>query len=337
MKLNGIVGTGTGKMGNAVFSTVAGKQVVRQYQPVVANPSTTAQVDQRARLKLASQLAAALAPVIAIPRDGLKSSRNLFIKKNFDAITANGGTAQVSYENLQLTAGNIGLPGINITRSEEAGVGIALRESAGASLSRVVYSLYKKSSEQQLQFIASTVVTAAGDAGTFPATFSNVEGELVAYAYGMIDLNGKATAKYGDYNVQTGLDVARLVLTRNITTADYQLTKTRGNTLFSGDSESIAPDDGNVMLYVTSSPAGVNITSSVALTGGRAQVPIGTSVTLTAPVGYNNDEYQFEEWVNNSTNQRLSGSNEYTFVINENTDIQARYQFIGDGPSGGGE
>ena len=51
MKLVGILGSGSGKLGSSVFSTVAGETVVRQYQPTVANPNTEAQVNQRARMK----------------------------------------------------------------------------------------------------------------------------------------------------------------------------------------------------------------------------------------------------------------------------------------------
>lgn len=337
MKLNGFVGTGTGKLGSSVFSTVAGKQVVRQYQPVVANPSTAAQTNQRARLKLASQLAAALAPIIAIPRDGLKSSRNLFIKKNMDAITANGGTAQVTYENLQLTNGNVGLPAINIVRDAASGVTISLAESAGASVSRVVYCLYKKTSEQQLQFVSSKVCEVAGDDNTFPQVFDYLAGELVAFAYGMKDLSGKATAKYGDYSAQNGVDVAQLILSREINSSDFQLTQTRGNTLFAGENETVAPEEGKAIVYVSSSPAGANITSSVALTNGRAKVNVGSQITLEAPGDLYDGAYSFQGWYNNSTGQRITDEAEHTFTITENLDVQARYQIEAAGPSTGGE
>ena len=54
MKLNGIVGKGTGKLGASVFAISGGEQIVRQYNPVVSNPNTDAQVAQRAKLKLMS-------------------------------------------------------------------------------------------------------------------------------------------------------------------------------------------------------------------------------------------------------------------------------------------
>lgn len=59
-KFVGLVGTGSGRAGNFVFSKLDGVTIVRAYQPHVANPNTLAQIEQRAKLKLASQYAAAL-------------------------------------------------------------------------------------------------------------------------------------------------------------------------------------------------------------------------------------------------------------------------------------
>lgn len=57
MKLNGLIGTGSGKLGSSVFAVRAGQQIVRQYQPIVLNPKTEGQVLQRARFKAAVQSA----------------------------------------------------------------------------------------------------------------------------------------------------------------------------------------------------------------------------------------------------------------------------------------
>ena len=83
MKLNGFVGKGTGKLGSSVFAVSGGEQIVRQYNPNVSNPNTDAQVAQRAKFKLMSQLAAVLAPGLAFKKDSLVSPRNKFIKKRY--------------------------------------------------------------------------------------------------------------------------------------------------------------------------------------------------------------------------------------------------------------
>lgn len=297
MKLNGILGSGTGKLGSAVFSSVAGRQIVRQYQPVVSNPNTVAQVNQRARLKLASQIAAALAPVIVIPKSGLVSARNGFISKNFDHFLANEGVAQVTYENLQLTSGNAGLPAIEATRNLASGISINLAENAQGSVSRVTYIMYRKTGEQLLQFVDSVVVSASGVAGNFPASLRYQAGELVFFAYGMKDLNASASAKYGNYSVANGEDIARLVMSRNISMSDFQFTQTRGTTMFAGENETTQVPDGSARVFVTSNGPGT--------VAGAGVFEIGQQVTVTATP---NTGSQFRGWKINGSDAFISTS-----------------------------
>lgn len=320
MKLNGILGTGSGKLGSSVFSTVAGEQVVRQYQPVVANPSTLAQVNQRARLKLASQLAAAIAPVIAIPRQGMQTPRNLFIKRNFDFITANNGQAMISYENIQLTTGNAGLPGISVSRSQESGITVQLQSAADSSVNRVVYILFKKTTEEQLQYIGSNIASVPGDTGTFLSSFGYVSGELVVWAYGMKDMNATAKAKYGDYYAASGEDIAQLVMNRSLSSSDYQFTGTRGATLFSGESENTQAAEGQSMVYLTAS--GPGSVSGEGFTNRRRAVANGTTITVVATP---NTGCQFRGWRLNGTSSYVSTSASYQFTVERQTDLIADF------------
>lgn len=315
-KLTSLNGKVVGKIGSIVYSTNAGQIIGREYNPNVANPNTQAQINQRARLKLASQLAAALAPVIAIPKDGMKSPRNQFIALNMAQIIANDGVAQVIYENLQLTSGNAGLPTITATRDAQNALTLALKSSADASVSRVVYIVYKKSSENTLQFIHSSVVSVAGDAGTFPTTIANMAGELVIFAYGMKDLSAAASAKYGNYSVTDGQDIARLVMTRNLSAGDYQFTRTRGTTLFSGESEVITPGDDQFMIYITASGSGT--VAGTGFTNGRKAVNAGDSVTITATA---NTGSTFVGWRYAGESQNFSTTNPLTIPVNNNLDI----------------
>ena len=219
-KVTSLYGKTTGKIGSIVFSTSGGETIAREYNPNVSNPSTPAQVNQRARLKLMSQLSAALAPVIAIPKQGLVSARNAFTKLNFENSMAQNGVAQITYENVQLTNGNLGLPTIEATRAQGSGISINLAEDASKAVSRVVYILYRKTSEQRLQFVSSVIAEAAGGNGTFPATLPYTEGDIVLYAYGMRDTSESASAKYGNMQVANAVDVARLTAYRNISSED---------------------------------------------------------------------------------------------------------------------
>lgn len=311
-RINSIIGKVTGKIGNVVFSSTGGEVVAREYNPNVSNPNTSKQVDQRAKLKLMSQIAAALAPVIVIPKEGLKSSRNLFIKKNFSSVNAESGVAQVTYENLQITAGNAALPAIHILRSQQGGVQVYLEERADAAVSRVVYIMYKKTSEQTLQYMQSVIAENATADGTFPAQLYYVEGDIVVFAYGMKDLNGKATAKYSDYQVESGLDIAKLAMSREMSLKDFQFTMTRGTTLFAGESESVVVPEGSARVFVTAlGPGSVQ---------GAGIFEIGSQVTVVATP--NQGKY-FRGWKNNGSDAIISTNASYTFELAGQTDLIA--------------
>ena len=326
MKLQGFL-RGVGKVENLVVSQTGGVTIARAYQPNVKNPSTLPQVNQRARLKLASQLAAALAPVIAMARQGLVSGRNQFIAKNMNWISADSGVAQVSYENLQLTNGTIGLPSVSVSRASNK-LSVKLSATAETSVSQVVYIVYHKNSENALQLVGSKIQNIAGEDGKFQAEFDDPSGDVVVFAYGMKALSGAASAKYGSYQVQNATDIASLVGTRKLSASDFQFTKTRGATIFAGEEQNTQPSDNQVMVYITAGAGG-----SVAcnkFSGNRGAVDKGTQVTVTATA---NSGYTFSGWYDNGAN-RVSTSASYMFTANEQTDLIAR--FTSNTPSGGG-
>lgn len=327
MKLQGILGTGTGKLGSSVFSTIGGKQVVRQYQPVVANPSTIAQVNQRSRLKLASQLAASLAPVIVIPKEGLKTSRNRFIQRNMGLIVASGGTAQITYENVQLTNGHAGLPAIRVSRDAQNKLAISLATAPDAAMSRVAYIIYRKSSEGSLELMTSKIVDVAGDDFKFGTEISNAEGELVMYAYGMKDVDASATAKYGNLSIENASDIARLVATRTISSSDFQFTKTRGATLGISDSEISDIPAGKARVYATASNGG-SVT-------GAGVYDLNSQVTVVATP---NSGYRFDAWYRQSSSgqESVSFTPSYTFTLTGTIDLIAVFEEVGTGGAGDG-
>lgn len=319
-----MIGLGSGKLGSTVNSIVYGTQVQREYRATISNPSTKDQVDQRARFKLASQVAAALSPVIAIPRKGFETPRNRFVKNNFNYFYAEGDTASVSYENLQLTAGNAGLPGISISRSEANGVSLALAESAKKAVTRVCYSVFKKTSEDKLQLVASVVVSEATERGNFPTNIPYVSGDLIVYAYGMRDADAKATAKYGNYKVATGEDLASLIMTRKIKEKDYTLTETRGTTIFTDEEDVNQPEEGMVRVYVMGGYGGSATAPGVE--NGYVDVPYGATLTCTASPA---PGYRFIGWYNNGEQTPFSSTNPLTLTVTQARDIRARFDVEG--------
>lgn len=119
MKLQGIVGKGTGRLGASVFVVRKGEQIVRQYNPNVANPRTQGQVDQRAKFKLMSQLSAIAANGIAfLGLPAGRSQRNEFVKRNIGHITLSDHDVAIFETALmELTNGNIAAP--TITRTDD--------------------------------------------------------------------------------------------------------------------------------------------------------------------------------------------------------------------------
>lgn len=313
-KQTSLFGKISGKLGAVVFATSGGETISREYNPNVSNPSTQAQVDQRARLKLMSQLSASLAPVIAMPKDGLVSSRNQFVKRNFSASYAANGMAQITYENLQLTNGNAGLPSIVATRAQESGVTIQLAEDASAAVSRVVYIMYRKTSEGTLQLVQSVVVEASGTSGTFAATMVYTEGDLVFFAYGMKDLNANASAAYGNMSVANAEDVAKLVVTRKVDSSSYQFTQTRGATMYADENEISDVPEGSARIFVTAFGGG-------SVTGGGVKV-IGENATVVATP---DEGYEFGGWRLNGSLEIISTDASYTFEVQGTTDLVAYF------------
>lgn len=330
MKLNGLLGTGSGKLGTSVFTTVKGVQIVRQHQPVISNPSTILQVTQRSRFKLVSQLAASMANVIAMPRMGLTSSRNLFIKKNMPAILGDIEGARVSYEKLQLTSGTAAIPAIIATRSGSS-LTLELASNASGIVNRVIYCIFKKSSDNQLILNKSAIVSDAGENGTFELQITDMAGELAIYAYGMKDTSASASATFGNYKVTNASDLATLVSNRSISSKDFIFTKTRGTTLFSGENENVIVGENQVMVHLYVGENGqvsvkIGDGEAVRVLGGnsfRKAVNKGSKIVFDA---FSEQGYVFNDWKNNSDGSTVSSSKIYTVnSVQDNIDISLSF------------
>lgn len=336
-KVTSLYGKTTGKIGSIVFATSGGETIAREYNPHVANPNTQAQIDQRARMKLMSQLSASLSPVIAMTKDGLVSRRNKFVKRNFDSSYALNGVAQISYENVQLTEGSTGLPQVvaSATLAATGDPAAYLATAPGANISRVVYCVFGKSQENRLEFLFSKIISDRGDVATNDVFFicpltelptsivegqSVFNGEYVIYAYGMSDTSEKATARYGNLNVQSASDIATLVANRTISFEDYQFTQTRGTTVGQGTGGETPTPVGQARVFVTALGDGGTVTG-----GGTFALGSTVQVQATAAAGYT-----FRAWLRNGTNQVVSTQNPYSFTLNGQTDLIAAFDYQGN-------
>lgn len=224
-KIFGLNGVLTGKQGGTVFVVRNGENIARKYQPVVSNPSTQGQIEARAKLKLLSQLSAVMAPVIAIPRVGAVSSRNLFTKKNYAASSYANQQAQINLTAIQLTKSVVALP--TVTGTFSAGTANVQLAAGATGLSRVVYAAFAKQADDKLRLAATTVISAAGNDSTFPATLTVGGDPVVVYAYGVRDNTEAARVKFGELTVVSAETVAKIVTDKTLTEADITLTETQ--------------------------------------------------------------------------------------------------------------
>ena len=203
--------------------------------------------------------------MIAIPKEGLVSARNKFISKNFGFTEAQNGVATINISEMQLTAGSITIPAVTAERVDGTSIDAALSGSAAAAVNRVVYVAYVREWDGTLSLLDSTVISAPGTDGTFPTSLAYSDREVVVFAYGIIDANAQATAKYADYQVRSGEDIAYLIAHRNLSTEDYLFTKTTG-VLLQADINAA---------FSTVEVASVNIATS-----GSTSVPYANSVQV---------------------------------------------------------
>lgn len=285
------MGKQSGKLGQSVLSTRYGEQIQRAYVKEIANPKTVAQVATRSRFKLASQLSAAMADVIAIPRVGSKTGRNQFVSATMNITQELDGVAMVSLNDVQLTKSQRGLIGFEATRdTTHDKISIALKGANGTALSRVVYVAFEKQNDGSLVQLDSKVISEAGESNTFPADLAGSTKSVVLYAYGIADKDSAASVKFGNLTAPTAEQVAKLITTSSEVQAGVNLTKTNGATMNVG-SNSCDSDDVTPILPVTfanmkvnSNNWNANLTgiapSSTNFTGRIGNIPAGMKVAI---------------------------------------------------------
>lgn len=236
MKIRGYL-KGKGKLGNIVLSTVAGETIARDYNPDVANPNTAAQVEQRAKFKLMSQLGSVVAPVIAIPKDGLVSKRNQFVKENFGLTSYASDIASVNLNQIQLTKSNKTFAGIKVSRGTGNAITVELQADSSESVSKVVYVMLQKQSDGSLMLVGQAVASEAGQDGKFAASLPATSGEVVVYGYTLTESTAKATATFDNLKALTAESVAKVIANRELSAGDLSTSKTAGCTMTESESE----------------------------------------------------------------------------------------------------
>lgn len=227
MKLNGFVGKGTGKLGSSVFAVSGGEQIVRQYNPNVSNPSTDAQVAQRAKLKLMSQIAASLAPIIAFKKKGLVSARNQFVSANIGSVTFANGRANLPLNDIDLTGSKGEIPSIQAVQGEGGVLNVNLTGAAAADVDGVLYASVHQTSENQLEVIDAKIAITPGETRNFAAQLQSGGDPECVYAYGIKYTNEAARQRYADYVADVGTVIATLDVESRDVLSGASFTRTR--------------------------------------------------------------------------------------------------------------
>lgn len=227
---------GRGKLGNAIYAQVGGECIARQYQPNVANPSTPAQVEQRAKMKLITQIAASMKSVSAFTRQGLLSASNLFVKKNFGLTSFADDAASIDLLGIQLTPGVELAGALEVSNLKADGFHVELKTTPPASVKRVVYAVYIQYYDR-MTLVTSAVVDTAGANGKFPYSFRYIAAAGVVYAYTISDKDERATAKFANYNVTMATQLASLLSSRSLSVSDYTFSATSSHSFDIDDSD----------------------------------------------------------------------------------------------------
>ena len=311
MKLHGIGGVGTGKLGSMVYSVRNGQQIVRQYNPIVANPSTAAQVEARSKMKLMSQLAAIVAPVIAINAVGLKSKRNLFISRNYPLASYAENTAQIDMAGVQLTKSNTAFPDFEVDRSNGQSIAIHLSEDAKNLFDRVIYCAVISQSDGSLRLWDDVLVTDAGAGGLFPATLPYTPNAIAIYGYGIRANNDDAKAAYANLKSGDAGKLAEILTSRNATLAAITISETKGCVLEVGETEGATMSSNQARVEISVQGQG-DVT-------GAGVYAIGSQVTVKATASENNNFIRWE----NAQGVSVSTNANYSFTITDNVSLKA--------------
>lgn len=319
----GITGYVTGKVAGAVYAVRNGQQVVRAYNPTVLNPKTDNQVAARARLKLLSQLGAAYATIIAMPKEGPVSSRNLFVRKNYEWTSWDGSVANIQLADVLLTNSTIGMPGFIATRSSDEKLTITIIGEGLAMWKQVVTVIVKKTTSQQVMPAASAITAVTTGTNSMSVVMDDVKGDIAVYAYGIRYTDSATDAIFGNIIAPAAEEVAKIITTRQVDESKVVLSETRGVYMEEGQTE--AETTGFPSITVTSgivSTQGTSLSSSVQGSGTYVvgqQVTLSVSQSTLTQIGYP----VFVGWRMSGSDEILSTELSYSFTASTSVTIVA--------------
>lgn len=230
-RLQGISGGLSGKTGSFTYRQSGGQTIVSQYQPIVKNPNTAGQQDQRAKFKLMSQLAAVMASgfgtmgITKRPAKGKPSQRNAFVSLNFDLVqvdnTSNGVVAKIPMEQLKLTSSQRMLGTINLETGAN-NVIVTLTDPAVVAVRFVLVDYIENDVTKPVITYLSTVEVEGNQARLQGLT----DGKHTVLAYGLIPTASASRATLDNLHTPSDEDFFSAVILDNLVN-EGQLVETK--------------------------------------------------------------------------------------------------------------
>lgn len=234
-KINPLLGKGTGKVGAFLLQVNSGVQILKEKPVKVANPQTDAQVEQRAKLKLMSQLAADMDKFIVFRKEGLVSARNKFVSANIGLATYDSAEgAKIVLPDIQLTEGRVVLPQIKVASvSGQASVVCDGADLLGVQ--RIVYNLFRITDNNKVNAERQFIVEKEDNVPQYALPLPQNVSDYFVLAYGVMDKTTKSSLAFDDYEADEGetgeRDFAVLDVLKSLSVSDYALTTTSGLSL----------------------------------------------------------------------------------------------------------
>lgn len=229
-KIYGVSGALSGKLANSVMVIRGSDNIVREYKATIANPNTPGQISARARLKMMSQLAAVMAPVMMFrKRSSNVSMRNVFVKANYPMATYENNQASIDLSSVKLTEGVVSLPNVSLARTD-GNLTLGLVPTPNLNVSRVVYAVFARQGDGTVRLAGTAVATEAGASLTWPASVQAPVENGVVLAYGLRDNTDAARVTYGNIDWVSVQPEVVLEVTRRLLESDVTVTETKGDT-----------------------------------------------------------------------------------------------------------
>lgn len=303
--VNPVTGKMRGKIAGMVYAVTHGVNTVRAAAENVSNPSTPAQVAARAKMKLLSQLSANIESVIAIPRDGIKTPRNLFTSSNYKYTGYDQAQATIELADVQLTKSAVGLAGFTADRSSGTKIDVHLEEDMSMKFQKIVYVVLKRNSSNVVEPFASVVASDAGADGEFPASLPYTGDAISVHAYGINERTAQARIAFGNLTAPSAESVAKVVTSKQLKSSDYQLSETRGVYMAAGETATETTGTARVRIQVVMVNANGGEVSTLGSVSGAGSYDVGAAVALTATPA---QDARFVGWRESAAGENISTS-----------------------------